>query len=82
MQETLDVGNLSCFKQMVRRMVQLEMAVDENSKHPDFTGLGVLVDATTTSAGAAKVRRFTSGVTARQKKQAEIFKQHRLYIQK
>ena len=81
MQDSLDVGNLSCFEKMVRRMVQLEMAVDKNPKHPDFTGLGVLVDATTTSSGAARVPKFTSWVTARQKEQAEIYKQRRLYTE-
>ena len=53
----------------------------KNPKHPDFTGLGVLVDATTTSSGAARVPKFTSWVTDRQKEQAEIYKQRRLYIE-
>ena len=79
---SLDVGNLSCFEQMVRRIVQLGMVVDKNPNHPDFTGLGVLVDATTTSTGASRVPRFTSWVSARQKEQHEMFKQRRLYIEK
>ena len=81
MQDSLDVGNLSCFEQMVRRMVQLDVAVDKNPKHPDITSLGVMVDATTTSSGAARVPKFTSWVTARQKEQAEICKQRRLYTE-
>ena len=40
----------------------------------------MLVDATTTASGAARVPRFTSWVIARQKEQTEIFKQRRLYL--
>ena len=58
----------------------MQTAVVKNPKHPVFTGLGVLVDAITTSPGAARVPRLTSCVTARQNEQAEIFKQRRLYI--
>ena len=81
MQDSVDVGNLSCFEQMSRRMVQLEMAEDKNPKHPDFAGLGVLVDATTTSSGAARMLKFTSWVTVRQKEQAGIYKQRCPYTE-
>ena len=62
-------------------MVQLESAVVKNPKLPVFTGLGVLVDAITTSSGAARVPRFTNWVTARQNEQAKIFNQRRLSSQ-
>ena len=51
-----------------------------NPKHPDFIGLGVLVDATTTSSSAARVPRFTSWVTARQRTGRDIRKR-RLYVE-
>ena len=75
----LDIQNISSFEQLVRRIVQIEMAVDKNPKHPDFTGLGILVDGTTTAGGAARVPKFTSWVTSRQKEQGDIWKQRRLY---
>ena len=52
-----------------------------NPKHPDFTGLGVLVDANTSSGGAARVPRFTKWVTDKHREQAEIYKQRRLFIE-
>ena len=80
-EDALDIQNLSCFEQLIRRVFQVEMAVDKNPRHPDFTGLGILVDGTTTSGGASRVPKFTSWVTARQKEQAEIYKQRRLFTE-
>ena len=80
-EDALDIQNLSCFEQLIRRVVQVEMAVDKNPRHPDFTGLLILVDGTTTSGGASRVPKFTSWVTARQKEQAEIYKQRRLFTE-
>ena len=57
----------------------MEMAVEKNPKHPDFSGLGVLVDTNVSAGGAARVPKFTQWVTARHKEQAEIFKQRRLF---
>ena len=79
--DLLDVQNLSSFESLARRVVQLEMAVEKNPKHPDFSGLGVLVDGTVSSSGAVRVPKFQSWISTRQKEQAEIFKQRRLYTE-
>ena len=73
--------NLSSFESLARRVVQLEMAVEKNPKHQDFSGLGVLVDGTVSSSGAVRVPKFQSWISTRQKEQAEIFKQRRLYTE-
>ena len=79
--DALDVQNLSSYESLARRVVQLEMAVEKNPKHPDVSGLGVLVDGTVSSSGAARVPKFQSWISTRQKEQAEIFKQRRLYAE-
>ena len=79
--DALDVQNLSSYESLARRVVQLEMAVEKNLKHPDFSGLGVLVDGTVSSSGASRVPKFQSWISSRQKEQAEIFKQRRLYTE-
>ena len=79
MDDHLDIGNLAVFEQLSRRIVQVEMAVEKNPKHPDFSGLGVLVDTNVSAGGAARVPKFTQWVTQRHKEQAEIFKQRRLF---
>ncbi len=40
--DQLDVSCLACMEQTVRRLVQIEMAVERSPQHPDFTGLDVL----------------------------------------
>ena len=55
------------------------MAVSKNPKHPDFTGLGVLVDGVVDAHGAARTPAFLGWVTERQKERANILKQRRLY---
>lgn len=77
----LQVCNLAAFEQLSRRMVQLELAVAKNPRHPDFTGLHVLVDGAADSSGAARAPKFSAWVTTKQKEQAEIYKQRRLYAE-
>ena len=77
----LQVCNLAAFEQLSRRMVQLELAVAKNPRHPDFTGDHVLVDRAADSTGAARAPKFSAWVSTKQKEQAEIYKQRRLYAE-
>ena len=77
--DMLDVGNLASFEQISRRLVQLELAVEKNPKHPDFSGLNILVDTNVSAGGMARVPKFTKWVTDRHREQAEIYKQRRLF---
>lgn len=42
--DQLDVSNLMCMELVVRRLVQLEVAVSRNSTSPDYAGLDILLE--------------------------------------
>jgi len=71
--------NLAMVEQMIRRIIQVEVAVGRNVRFPDFSGLDVVMTAPTTSTGAADMPKFNEWVTNRLKEQANIWKQTRLY---
>ena len=77
--DQLNVRNLTCFENLVRRLIQLEVAIERNPRHPDFTGLEEVTGGPTTSAGTARVPKFMEHVTARQRDKAQIWKQSRLF---
>ena len=77
--DQVDISNLASFEQLVRRIIQLEMAVEKCPSRPDFTGLDVLVDGATSSGGAARAPRFAAWITEKQRERAAIYKQRRLY---
>ena len=77
--DQLNVVNLTCFEHIVRRVIQVEMAVERNPRHPDFSGLEDVVAGPRSVSGSAHVPRYLEHVTARQKDRANILKQQRLY---
>ena len=79
--DQLDVSNCCSMEQITRRLVQLEMAVARNPRHPDYTGLGVVVDGPISAEGAARAPKFNAWVTDRQKEKAHVLKQQRLYAE-
>ena len=79
--DQLDVSNLASMEHLARRLVQLETAVARNPVHPDYTGLSALADGPISSLGQARTPKFTMWVTERQKEQANIMRQQRLYAQ-
>ena len=58
--------------------MQLEMAVERNPSHPDFTGLEECMGGAVTASGAASVVSFREWVAGRQKDRATVLKQARL----
>ena len=76
-----DGSNLACIEQVVRRVIQLEMAVSKNPSAPDFVGLGVIGDGAVLSDGSSRVPKFRAWVADRQKERAQILKQNRLYTE-
>ena len=72
---------MAAFEELSRRMVQLELAVAKNPRHPDLTGLHVLVDGAADSSGAARAPKFSAWVTTKQKEQAEIYERRRLHAE-
>eukprot|EP00959_Pyramimonas_sp_CCMP1952_P220068 4601217-Pyramimonas_sp.AAC.1 len=56
--DQFNIPNLACFEQLVRRQVQIEMAVERNAKHPDYGGLDLVLGGPTTESGAASSKTF------------------------
>ena len=77
--DQVDPTNLLGVETLVRKLVQDEVAIGRNPKHPDYGGLDVMLHAPTTEHGAAQVAAFTEWVTERMKDQANIHKQTRLW---
>lgn len=64
---------------IVRRLVQIEIAVTRSASSPDYIGLDVLLEAPISDSGAASTRALDDRVTSRLKERAQIAKQTRLY---
>ncbi|CAK0813842.1 unnamed protein product, partial [Prorocentrum cordatum] len=73
--DQLNIPNLACFEQLVRRQVQIEMAVERNAKHPDYGGLDLVLGGPTTESGAASSKTFRDWVYKKQGERAQTLKQ-------
>jgi len=73
-----DALNLMSAENLVRRLVQLELAVERNPTHPDSAGLNEIIGGTLTEGGAAVTTKFRAWVAGRQKDQTQVLKQARL----
>ena len=76
--DQLDLMNLALGENIVRRIIQIETAVERNPRHPD-TGLGVVEGGVATDKGAARVPKFREHIAARQKEHAQILRHERMY---
>lgn len=79
LRDQLDLSNLLMAEMMIRRVVQLEVAVSRNNTAPDFAGLDVLLESPLTEGGGASARALDEWVTSRLKEKAQIAKQTRLF---
>lgn len=77
--DQLDVTNLLSFELLVRRLVQLEVAVARSPSSPEFTGLDILLENPVDATGSASTRALDAWVTDRLKERANIQKQSRLF---
>lgn len=77
--DQLDISNLLSFELLIRRAIQLEMAVARCPSNPEFSGLEALMESPITSGGSASTRAVDSWLTDRLKEKAQIQKQARLY---
>ncbi|CAK0833413.1 unnamed protein product [Prorocentrum cordatum] len=64
--DQLNIPNLACFEQLIRRQVQIEMAVEGNAKHPDYGGLDLVMGGPTTESGAAASQSFRDWIYKKQ----------------
>ena len=76
--DQLAACNLRSVENVVRRLTQIEVAVERNPQHPDFTGLSELVGSSTTVSGGASVRKFREWISTRKRDRAQILNQARL----
>lgn len=77
--DQLDVSNLCCMENVVRRLITLEIAVSRNRNALDFSGLEVVAEAPISAHGSAQVSAMQAWVTERLKERANIAKQSRLF---
>lgn len=77
--DQLDVTNLLSFELLIRRAIQLELAVARSPQNPEFTGLEALMEAPLTATGSASTRSLDLWLTERLKEKAQIQKQSRLF---
>ena len=77
--DQLNCGNLAALELLMRRMIQIEMAVSRNSKMPDFTGLSVVLTSVTDGSGAIQTKGFHKWVADRNEARARIMKSERMY---
>jgi uncharacterized membrane protein YgcG len=73
-----DPANLMAVENRCRRQVQLDLAVERNPTHPDFTGLSEMMAAPTTDYGSIAVSNFRSWIGDRQRDRANVMKQARM----
>eukprot|EP00974_Lingulodinium_polyedra_P059929 5775620-Lingulodinium_polyedra.AAC.1 len=73
-------GSATAFGELlVRWAIQTEVSVERNPRHPDYSGLDIIISAPTNQVGRASTEKFTSWVTDKLKDRAAIWKQERLY---
>ena len=72
-------SSLASFEHVVRRVHQLEAAVRKNPKAPDFDGLDHLLETAVDSSGAAVTPAIAAWLADKQKDEAFILKQQRLW---
>eukprot|EP00969_Alexandrium_andersonii_P203654 8998796-Alexandrium_andersonii.AAC.1 len=78
-QDQLDLSNLGMVGHLTRRIIQLEVAVSQNVRFPDFSGLELVMAPPVGRTGEAAARGFHAWFTKRLGEQANIMKQTRLY---
>lgn len=77
--DQVDATNLMSFELVVRRAIQLELAVARCPQNPEFSGLEALMESPLSTTGAATTRSLDLWLTDRLKEKAQIQKQTRLY---
>lgn len=64
---------------MARWIVQMEVATETNPRHPDFSGLDIIMAAPVTATGRASCPKFDSWITEKMKGRSVIWRNESLY---
>ncbi|CAK0827978.1 unnamed protein product [Prorocentrum cordatum] len=76
--DQINLANSAMGEQLVRRLIQRELAVEKDAKHADYSGLGYMLAGSTDDRGRAAVPKFTMWVAEKQHQRAFTPKQSRL----
>ena len=76
--DQLDVSSLVSAEVLVRRIFQIEIAVERNAKSPDFSGLDAIIESVSRSSGGVEIPALSKWFSEHQQKQAFTLKQFRL----
>ena len=76
--DQINLSNSAMAEQITRRLIQHELAVEKDPRHPDYSGLGSLLAGATEEKGRLAIPRFSRAVAERQAQRAQIPKQARL----
>ena len=76
--DQLDVSSLVSAELVVRRLFQIELAVDRNPKSPDFEGLDAIIESVARHSGGVEIPALSKWFSDHQQKQAFTLKQFRL----
>ena len=79
--DQVNASNLCSFELLMRRMIQIEMAVNRNNKAPDFTGLSMVLSSVVDGSGAVQTKGFHKWVADKNESRARIMKSERLYYE-
>ena len=77
--DQVDLSMMASAELIVRWLIQTEIAVERNPRHPDYSGLDIVISAPVNAVGRASTSKFNTWVTDRLKERATIWKQERLY---
>ena len=76
--DQLNLPNSAMAEQIARRIVQDELAVERNPRHPDYGGLETVLGGPVGEKGKASTPSFSKWLSDRQHSEAHIMKQARL----
>ena len=75
--DQLDTGNLAGAELVSRRLLQIQRAVKRNPRHPDFSGLDIMMLSTLDETGAIVARKYEEWLAKEAGQNALILKQQR-----
>ncbi|CAK0884926.1 unnamed protein product, partial [Prorocentrum cordatum] len=73
------VGEGAAVNHVRRNLCETEITVERSPRHPDYSGLDVVISAPVNAVGRAPASKVNTWVTDRFKERATIWKQGRLY---
>jgi len=77
--DQINTAGLASGELLTRWLIQTEIAAERNPRHPDYSGLDIIISAPVAATGRAVTAKFNTFVTEKLKERSSIWKQERLY---